>query len=197
MAGIPPKITSAIKKAVGEAKEKAREKAKTAVGGKRGPRGSTEPKQRVIRVDAAIRCCELAKDRVLSTITDIAVQLLDRDPTQGLAFAPVAPSVAPTGTGLTTVIPTDRPQFIRVNPLGGLAAGAIMIFTAERLRDIEKALGTASFAESLVDMERAIRIRTAKTTGDCSDCMMRRALGQTNPRQTVKLANGDEMRLRA
>lgn len=185
MPPVPPKITEAVRQKIGDAAKDALK------GGKRGVRGSAEPKQRVITVEQAIKCCELQQDRLLSLISDIALKLLDGDNTKGLAFAPI-PVSAPSG------VTVARPEIIRLPALGSGPAGAVVIFGAIVLKAIDDAIGIANFAEGLVDMERAIRTvaKTKTKLSGCEDCMFKRALQQQNERTTIKLASGGDIRPR-
>lgn len=158
------------------------------------PTGADKPEQRVIRVDQAIRCCELQVDRALAVMTDIAISLQQDESDSALAFAPmVVPTKAPAGP--------IRPEVIRIPKGQSLAPGAILIFGGLLLNEISNAFGVAAYAQTVLDMESAIRRVVQRSTptrpGACEECMMKRALRQEpNERDNITTKTGQVIQKR-
>lgn len=147
---------------------------------------------RVIRVDRAIRCCQNAVDRAVTTLYEIAKEVLDGPRGSGIALAPPI-SVPGTITG--------APRVIAIPAAGVLAVGAVVIVTAAMLDAFDREVGRQHLSEVLTQTADAISLvnRTTKTNDvtPCSQCMRRNALGQyPNIRKSFTTTKGQTIQKR-
>lgn len=150
--------------------------------------GSPEPEARVIRVDRAIRCCELSLDRALSVLSEISNAIADSD---GMSAIALVPNIVIPGRTIGTVVRVVRIPFGAVIPLGMVVAIA-----APLMADIVQRIGRNNLAEMVQNIGTAVRTAVksakevaageAKQTGDCEECMMRQALPQNPNRRRKK-----------
>lgn len=146
--------------------------------------GDADTSNRVIRLDRAIRCCDLAVDKALNLVSQIGVSLLDGG--DGFDLALVPGLLPAPGTGIDIPGTLRDPRIIRITP-GNIVPGAVLIYTANMIRDIEASIGTKYFAQALLDGISTVSTAVKTQVGGCSDCMMKQALRQKpNKRRTKR-----------
>lgn len=155
----------------------------------RGKSGDPDPTNRVIRVDRAIRCCELAVDQAL-TLYEAALIFLKEQGVGGgedLALVPILAPGAVVEIGVPSTVSTGF-RWAKVAK-GSLRAGGFIAIGALLLDEIEERLGAAAFMEASDGIAQAIARATKTKQGPCEACMMRQALPQLPQRRRRRVVS--------
>lgn len=142
--------------------------------------GDDDPRNRVIKVDRAITCCQDSVDQVLQIFDDLATSLVDMPRGFNLALVPGIPSKGQ---------PWTRPRALPIDPslpvgeqipAGFTAVGMVVVIASATLEAINQKLGMYAFAEAMIGLSNTVRALNRKLEGSpCEECMMRRALPQS------------------
>lgn len=140
--------------------------------------GDSDPTNRVIRVDRAIACCQLAVDQALQVVNDFAVSFADVAGGEGLALVP--------GVVLPGTTEIGAPTIVRVFPGDVLPIGAVVIFSSAVVGGLLSKIAGPEIAEVLIGITNGVRTAVRAKGNDCERCMMRRALPQFPNRRRTK-----------